>query len=223
MLSAMEKPLNTLYKNQRLHYSVITYEKEKNGNNFSRLYNGAFIQDGEWVSTKKYPSQSEGDLGFVALGMYYANSEHFHRKYLEDLDGYDGRGLAYSLCDKMMRRSELYRSKWKRFDYRVATLNLAYESQTEPYNPVEYFDKHYRDGFSGIQSWRQNLSKNKRVESNQQRILDAIDILSNIGDKITKVAIMNKSGLKEYAVNHNLKKLGIKVASGKATFSKNLG
>ena len=62
-----------------------------------------------------------------------------------------------------MRRSGLNRpSKWKRLDYKLSTLHLAYETITEPYNPVAYFNEHHKEEFSDTQRYRQGLSANKR-------------------------------------------------------------
>ena len=189
--------------------------KAKNHEKFSKLYNGAFIHDGQWLGNESYPTQSEADLALCCLSMFYTKSKHFQEKYIENLDQYDGRGLAFSICDKLMRRSQLNRKKWKRFDYRLATLNLAYELQTS-----YYFDEHFRSEFSALQRANQLRSAHKRAHNNQSKILDAINLLSERGDRISQVAIINETKLNKRTVSDNLRRLEIKVGSGKANYSK---
>ena len=188
--------------------------RAKNHDKFSRLYNGAYIHDSEWLVNDDYPSQSEAELSLCTRGMYYAKSEDFQRKYIEDLDQCDGRGWSYSICDKLIRRSELYRSKWKRFDYRLATLNLAYETIKEPYDPVEHFNKHYKEEFSDTQRYRQGLSANKRSKNYKVKIYDAIHKLELEGVKLSLASIAREAGTHRETVAIKLKAEGLKLVRG---------
>ena len=195
------------YPIQKSTFEGLRYylNKAKNHEKFSRLFNGAYIHDGQFLGNDDYPSQSEADLALCCLSMFYGKSEHFQKKFIENLDQYDSsRGLAYSICDKMMRRSELNRSKWRRFDYRLSTLHLAYELQTS-----YYFDEHFRSEFSALQRDRQWRSATKRAYNNQERIESAIDSLSQRGDKVTHSAIAKYTGLARSTVIRNMKKLKV--------------
>ena len=173
--------------------------RAKNYSKFSKLYNGAHIHDGEWIPTSKFPSQSEGDLSLIALTMLYSKSPYFLSRYYPNLDDYCLRGLSYSLSDMVLKKSSLFRRKWRRRDYKISTLNYAFDKQTR-----WYFDDEFMEGFSDTQRARQGLSANKRMANNQRKILDAIDILSKSMGKVTQSAIVGHTGLSINAVRRNL-------------------
>ena len=176
--------------------------KAKNRAKFWKLFHGVFIHEGEWLSTENYPTQSEGDLALVSLAMYYAKSENFLSRYYQDFDGYNLRGLAYSHCDMLLKKSGLFRKKWRRRDYRISTLHLAYECRTETYNPNDYFDKHCREEFSELQRYRQGLSAYKRSKNCRQKVLDAYSKLNEKGEKITNSKLARISGVgRKFVVN----------------------
>ena len=176
--------------------------RAKNHAKFSRLYDGVYIHDSEWLGSESYPTQSEAELALVALSMFYSKSQHFLSRYYPNLDDYDLRGLAYSLSDMVLKKSSLFRSKWRRRDYKISTLSLGYNSQFRT-----YFDERSRLEFSATQRARQELSANKRMANNQRKILDAIDTLSKSMAKVTQSAIANYTGLSINAIKRNLKAL----------------
>ena len=178
--------------------------RSKNYSKFSKLFNGAHIHDGEWISTSKFPSQSEGDLSLIALTMFYSKSPHFLERYYPNLDDYCLRGLAYSLSDMVLKKSSLFRSKWRRRDYKISTLSYGYDSQTS-----YYFDDQFKSEFSAIQRDRQWRSAHKRSDNNQERIESAIDSLQERGDKVTHSAIAKYTGLARSTVIRNMKKLKV--------------
>ena len=173
--------------------------RAKNYSKFSKLFNGAHIHDGEWMPTSKFPTQSEGDLSLIALTMFYSKSPYFLSRYYPNLDDYCLRGLSYSLSDMVLKKSSLFRRKWRRRDYRISTLNYGFDKQTR-----WYFDEQSREEFSDTQRGLQGLSANKRMANNQRKILDAIDTLSKSMDKVTQSAIVNHTGLSINAVRRNL-------------------
>ena len=173
--------------------------RAKNNSKSSKLIQGSYIYNGEWLGSELYPTQSEADLALVALCMFYAKSQHFLSRYYSNLDDYDLRGLAYSLSDMVLKKSSLFRSKWRRRDYKISTLSRGYDSQIRT-----YFDEQSRDEFSDTQRARQGLSANKRMANNQRKILDAIDTLSKSMDKVTQSAIVSHTGISINAVRRNL-------------------
>ena len=178
--------------------------KAKNYSKFSKLYNGAHIHDGEWIPTSKFPSQSEGDLSLITRTMFFSKSQHFLSRYYSNLDDYDLRGLAYSLSDMVLKKSSLFRPKWRRRDYRISTLNYGFDKQTR-----WYFDEEFMEEFSAIQRDRQWRSAHKRSDNNQERIESAIDSLQERGDKVTHSAIAKYTGLARSTVIRNMKKLKV--------------
>ena len=185
-----EKPLAGIMEQLR---------RAKNNSKSSKLIQGSYIYNGEWLGSESYPSQSEADLALVALCMFYAKSPYFLSRYYPKLDDYCLRGLAYSLTDMVLKKSSLFRSKWRRRDYKISTLSLGYDSQIRT-----YFDEQSRDEFSDTQRARQGLSANKRMANNQRKILDAIDTLSKSMDKVTQSAIVSHTGISINAVRRNL-------------------
>ena len=188
--------------------------RAKNREQFSKLYNGAYIHDGQWLGNDDYPSQNEADLSLCTRGLWYAISEQFQSKYIEDITSYDNKGQGFSIVDKLMRRSGLNRGKWKRFDYKLSTLHLAYETITNPYNPVEYFNEHYKEEFSDTQRYRQGLSANKRSRNYNVKVFDAIHKLELEGVRLSLASIARESGTHRDTVAIKLKAEGLKLVRG---------
>jgi hypothetical protein len=79
----------------------------KNGNKFSALWNG---------DHSGYKSQSEADLALCSLLSFWTGGDR-------------GR------IDELFRKSQLYRDKWDRDDYRTQVIDKAVEGRTEFYKP----------------------------------------------------------------------------------------
>ena len=174
--------------------------KAKNYNQFAKLFNGAHLHDGQWMPTSKFPSQSEGDVSLNTRTIYYSRSPTFLGRYYPNLDDYDLKGLAFSFADMVLRKSSLFRPKWRRRDYRIATLNYAFNKQIR-----WYFDEQSIDEFSDDQRDKQGLSANKRKTNNQRKIMSVIDGLTERGEKVTQYIISKHTGLSINAVKRNLK------------------
>lgn len=86
---------------------VETAKNAKNGDKFSRLWDG---------NTSIYPSHSEADLALCNFLAFYCQK--------------DSNRMA-----RMFRASGLMRPKWKRDDYRSATIKLAISGAENTYNP----------------------------------------------------------------------------------------
>lgn len=78
-----------------------------NGAQFDRLWHG---------DTSGYPSRSEADLALVGMIAFWI-------------------GPDPARIDEWFRRSELFRDKWERADYRAATIERALRGRTEFYVP----------------------------------------------------------------------------------------
>ena len=145
--------------------------RAKNKATFLRLFNG------KWADNpKRYPTQSEADLGLMSCVMLYAKSEHFLSSYFGNLDDYDLKRLTFSVCHEVMRQSKLYRDKWEkrcdyRFQYYPALLLIPYTTHSTP-----------RSYHSDMQRMNQSFSAAKRTLNNRQRIEDAIAELKSTGE-----------------------------------------
>ena len=183
--------------------------RAKNYSKFSKLYNGAHIHDGEWIPTSKFPSQSEGDLSLITRTMFFSKSPYFLSRHYPKLDDYDLRGLAYSLSDMVLKKSSLFRPKWRRRDYRISTLNYGFESQTR-----WYFDDEFMEEFSAIQRDRQWRSAHKRSDNYKVKIYDAIHKLGLQGVRLSLASIAGEAGTHRETVAIKLKSEGHKLESG---------
>ena len=170
--------------------------RAKNKATFLRLFNG------KWTDNrKKYPTQSEADLGLMACVMFYAKSEHFLKSYFGDLDDYDVKRLSFSVCHEVMKKSKLYRDKWeRRADYRFNTLQFVFDSMQGIFNPKKYH--------SDMQRMNQSFSATKRTLNNRQKIEDAIAELESTGEKVSFVNISKLSGLSRQHVSKIQKNIG---------------
>ena len=183
--------------------------RSRNFSRFSKLYNGAHIHDGEWIPTSKFPSQSEGDLSLITRTMFFSKSPYFLSRHYPKLDDYDLRGLAYSLSDMVLKKSSLFRPKWRRRDYRISTLNYGFESQTR-----WYFDDEFMEEFSAIQRDRQWRSAHKRSDNYKVKIYDAIHKLGLQGVRLSLASIAREAGTHRETVAIKLKSEGHKLESG---------
>ena len=170
--------------------------RAKNKATFLRLFNG------KWEDNKKrYPTQSEADLGLMSCVMFFAKSEHFLKSYFGNLDDYDLKRLTFSVCHEVMRQSKLYRDKWeKRCDYRFNTLQFVFDSMQGIFNPKSYH--------SDMQRMNQSFSAAKRTLNNRQKIEDAIAELEATGVKVSFVNISKLSGLSRQHVSKIQKNIG---------------
>ena len=133
--------------------------------------------------------------------MLFAKSEHFLKSYFGNLDDYDLKRLSFSVCHEVMRQSKLYRDKWeKRCDYRFNTIQLAFDSVYNTYDPK----KHHSD----MQRINQSFAAKSKVLNNRQRIEDAIAELEAAGDKVSFVNISKLSGLSKQHVSKIQKNIG---------------
>jgi len=104
------------------------------------------LMTGEWESFPPkqdgrpyYPSQSEADLGLCEILAFYTTD--------------------HEQIDRIFRRSNLYREKWDREDYRQSTIALALERTTEHYNDngnesngpaIKMISKDHNNGAIGV-------------------------------------------------------------------------
>lgn len=80
-----------------------------NGNKFKNLWSGNWVAEG-------YPSQSEADLAFCEILVFWTQGDR-------------------ARTDNLFRQSGLFREKWNRDDYRKRTLDKALGKITEYYKP----------------------------------------------------------------------------------------
>ena len=169
--------------------------RDTNKATFLRLFNGRWTEN-----KKKYPTQSEADLGLITCVMFYAKSEYFLKSNFGNLTEYDIKKLAFSVCHEVVKQSKLNRKKWDRADYRFNTLQLAFDSVYDTYNPKKYH--------SDMQRINQSFSAPKKALNNKHKIEDAIAELETQGDKVSFVNISKLSGLSRQHVSKIYKIIG---------------
>ena len=102
--------------------------RDKNRSTFLRLIYG------QWRGYKQYATQNQADLALMANVMFYAKSNDFLSiNFGKGLAECDRQALAFSICNQVMLRSKLMRSKWDRLDYRISTMTLAWDSVLSTY------------------------------------------------------------------------------------------
>lgn len=119
----------SLPRNDSAEYVISAMRKQKNSEKFCKLFDEGDFSD--------YGSQSEADLALCTM-IAFGAAKTLGLKRVSDALSSDETTDARSGCsvtlpdaiDNIFRGSALYREKWKRDDYREATINKALENVT---------------------------------------------------------------------------------------------
>jgi hypothetical protein len=110
--SSFSLPEGNKLSDQEIKDLILKMRSAQNGEKFSLLFEGRWVEIKDDKDQQQYPSQSEADQALCNILAFWADNP-----------------IA---IDQVFRRSSLYREKWERKDYREKTIKNAFIYKTSP-------------------------------------------------------------------------------------------